>query len=125
MNSNPTANSSASTSASADAISRRAYEIWEKEGRPEGSDLRHWLQAEQELGVSVDRAGQDGAAGAQASSNGNARAGEAGARNANTDRPLANKVTGASARESKRPTTTPFERGPSTGGAQPAGTKRR
>src|SRR5215212_9004564 len=32
-----------------DAISRRAYELWEKEGRPEGSDLRHWLQAEQDL----------------------------------------------------------------------------
>jgi hypothetical protein len=24
--------------------------LWESEGRPEGSDLRHWLQAEQELG---------------------------------------------------------------------------
>jgi len=34
---------------SADDISRRAYEIWESEGRPEGSDFRHWLQAEQEL----------------------------------------------------------------------------
>jgi hypothetical protein len=32
-----------------DAISRRAYELWEKEGRPEGNDLRHWLQAEQDL----------------------------------------------------------------------------
>lgn len=35
--------------APADEVSRRAYEIWENEGRPEGSDLRHWLQAEQEL----------------------------------------------------------------------------
>jgi hypothetical protein len=35
--------------ASAEAVSRRAYEIWEQEGRPEGSDFRHWLQAEQEL----------------------------------------------------------------------------
>lgn len=26
-------------------IRRRAYEIWEAEGRPEGSDLRHWMQA--------------------------------------------------------------------------------
>jgi hypothetical protein len=34
---------------SADDISRRAYEIWESEGRPEGCDFRHWLQAEQEL----------------------------------------------------------------------------
>jgi hypothetical protein len=48
---------SSSNGASADAISRRAYEIWEREGRPEGCDLRHWLQAEQELGVSrADRA---------------------------------------------------------------------
>jgi len=38
--------------ASAEAISRRAYEIWESEGRPEGCDLRHWLQAEEELGAS-------------------------------------------------------------------------
>lgn len=36
---------------SSDAVSRRAYEIWEREGRPEGCDLRHWLQAEQELGA--------------------------------------------------------------------------
>lgn len=33
----------------AEAISRRAYEIWEKEGRPESRDLHHWLRAEQEL----------------------------------------------------------------------------
>lgn len=32
-----------------DAIARRAYEIWNKDGRPDGCDLRHWLQAEQEL----------------------------------------------------------------------------
>ena len=40
----------------AESISRRAYEIWEREGRPEGQDLRHWLQAEQELGI--QRAGE-------------------------------------------------------------------
>jgi hypothetical protein len=27
----------------------RAYEIWEREGRQEGSDLAHWEQAENEL----------------------------------------------------------------------------
>lgn len=43
---------SSSNAVSADAISRRAYEIWEREGRPEGCDLRHWLAAEQELGAS-------------------------------------------------------------------------
>ena len=32
-------------------ISQRAYEIWEAEGRPEGRDLEHWLQAETEIVV--------------------------------------------------------------------------
>jgi hypothetical protein len=50
MNSNTSTTSLSSTGASAEAISRRAYQIWEQEGRPEGCDLRHWLQAEQELG---------------------------------------------------------------------------
>ncbi|MFA1621288.1 DUF2934 domain-containing protein [Rhizobium mongolense] len=31
-------------------IRRRAYEIWESEGRPEGANLRHWQQACDELG---------------------------------------------------------------------------
>ena len=30
-------------------ISRRAREIWEREGRPQGKDMEHWLQAEAEL----------------------------------------------------------------------------
>jgi len=30
-------------------ISQRAYEIWEREGKPEGKDSDHWLQAEEEL----------------------------------------------------------------------------
>lgn len=41
--------SAASSTISADAISQRAYELWENEGRPEGSDQRHWFQAEQQL----------------------------------------------------------------------------
>ena len=32
-----------------DAIGRRAYEIWEREGRPNGRDREHWFQAEREL----------------------------------------------------------------------------
>jgi HSP20 family molecular chaperone IbpA len=32
-----------------DAISRRAYELFEKEGRVDGRHLRHWLEAEREL----------------------------------------------------------------------------
>lgn len=30
-------------------ISQRAYEIWESQGNPDGSDLDHWLQAEAEV----------------------------------------------------------------------------
>jgi hypothetical protein len=32
-----------------DQISQKAREIWEREGRPEGRDKEHWLQAEAEL----------------------------------------------------------------------------
>lgn len=31
------------------SVERRAYEIWEQEGRPHGLDLDHWLRAEAEL----------------------------------------------------------------------------
>jgi hypothetical protein len=31
-------------------IRDRAYAIWEKEGRPDGKSLEHWLQAEAEIG---------------------------------------------------------------------------
>ncbi|WP_108003282.1 DUF2934 domain-containing protein [Mycoplana dimorpha] len=30
-------------------IRRRAYGLWESQGRPEGSQERHWQQAEHEL----------------------------------------------------------------------------
>lgn len=30
-------------------IRRRAYDLWEKEGRPDGRDREHWLQAEAEV----------------------------------------------------------------------------
>jgi len=30
-------------------IRRRAYEIWEREGRPNGRDQEHWREAEAEL----------------------------------------------------------------------------
>lgn len=51
---NENSSNTPSTSAShhgltAEAISRRAYELWEQEGRPENRDLHHWLRAEQEL----------------------------------------------------------------------------
>jgi len=37
-------------------IRRRAYEIWEQEGRPHGQDMKHWLQAFKEFGARVDAA---------------------------------------------------------------------
>jgi hypothetical protein len=49
MNHHSSIDSSNSSVVSADAISRRAYELWEQEGRPEGNDMRHWFQAEREL----------------------------------------------------------------------------
>ena len=33
-------------------ILRRAYEIWESEGRPHGRDKIHWFLAEAEFGTS-------------------------------------------------------------------------
>lgn len=32
-----------------DKIRQRAFEIWETQGRPQGRDLDHWLQAEAEV----------------------------------------------------------------------------
>ena len=36
-------------------IRRRAYEIWQQEGCPHGDDLKHWLQAFEELGAKADK----------------------------------------------------------------------
>jgi hypothetical protein len=82
----------------AEAISRRAYELWEQEGRPESRDLHHWLRAEQELIAEQNRSGN-----ANGSSSGNST------RQPNTDtQPLqgtraaaaANRETGGSAKRS-------------------------
>jgi hypothetical protein len=32
-----------------ESVSRRAFEIWQEAGQPNGHDLEHWLQAETEL----------------------------------------------------------------------------
>ena len=32
-----------------DAIRKRAYQIWEREGRPHGHDFEHWVRAQVEL----------------------------------------------------------------------------
>lgn len=31
------------------AVARRAYQLWEREGRPQGRDVQHWLEAESEI----------------------------------------------------------------------------
>lgn len=43
---------------SEDRIRQRAYEIWEQEGRPHGEDMKHWLQAFQEIAASTETGGQ-------------------------------------------------------------------
>jgi hypothetical protein len=32
-------------------IRRRAHELWEEQGRPEGRETEFWLQAEREVGI--------------------------------------------------------------------------
>ena len=34
---------------SEDAIRERAYQIWEREGRPHGRDFEHWVMAQVEI----------------------------------------------------------------------------
>ncbi|MBN8997457.1 MAG: DUF2934 domain-containing protein [Rhizobiales bacterium] len=34
-------------------IARRAYEIWEEEGRPHGRDRDHWLKAVEEFSTTI------------------------------------------------------------------------
>lgn len=45
----PTKSENRITDLSRDSIAQRAYEIWEREGRPEGRAFDHWLAAEAEL----------------------------------------------------------------------------
>ena len=44
-----------------DRIRRRAYEIWEQEGRPDGREVDHWLRAAREIAEEEGR-GADQAA---------------------------------------------------------------
>jgi hypothetical protein len=44
--------------ANEDRIRQRAYEIWEQEGRPHGEDMKHWLQAFEEIAASAGTSGQ-------------------------------------------------------------------
>lgn len=41
---------------SSDEISQRAYQIYERDGRADGKDMDHWLQAERELREERERA---------------------------------------------------------------------
>lgn len=43
-------------------IRDRAYSIWEEQGRPHGEDMRHWLQAWQELAEKEPVANEDASA---------------------------------------------------------------
>ncbi|MBE0545525.1 MAG: DUF2934 domain-containing protein [Verrucomicrobia bacterium] len=45
------------TSPSPDTIARRAYELWEQAGRPDGRDQEFWLRAEAELTATRSAAG--------------------------------------------------------------------
>lgn len=42
------------------AIANRAYQIWEREGRPDGKDMDHWLQAEREVAAEGKRTAKTG-----------------------------------------------------------------
>lgn len=43
-------------------ISTRAYALWEQNGRPEGKDVEHWRQAEEEYERMIKtKASSDGA----------------------------------------------------------------
>jgi Protein of unknown function (DUF2934) len=46
------ASSLAASRPGAAEVALRAYEIYEREGRPDGHDLEHWNRAEAELGLS-------------------------------------------------------------------------
>ena len=47
-------------------VKKRAYELWEREGRPHGKDKEHWSQAEEELTSPAENlAAQQGATGGQ------------------------------------------------------------
>ncbi len=45
----PTPSARTAGAPSHDAVARRAFELWEQQGREPGRDVEHWLQAEAEL----------------------------------------------------------------------------
>jgi hypothetical protein len=123
MNQDPASNPSASSAAEipADQISRRAYELWEQDGKPDGNDLRHWLQAEQEL-----RGNQSGSASTPSAYTDSPQARPA----ARSDsRPLqgTRSAPPSTNRDGKRSSSSPFtpEKTGTNGGTATAGGRRR
>jgi hypothetical protein len=49
-----------------DQVRRRAHEIWEREGRPEGRHEEHWRQAMEEASAGTGDAASGGMAGSEA-----------------------------------------------------------
>lgn len=81
----------------AKAISRRAYELWEQEGRPENRDLHHWLRAEQELLAEMGKSGSSNTPAAESSSS-----------QGNTDTQLQNRGGNMPNRNAGKRSTNPF-----------------
>ncbi|WP_082910360.1 DUF2934 domain-containing protein [Sinorhizobium glycinis] len=52
-----------STDEKRERIRRRAYEIWEREGRPDGGHERHWHEAEKQLDEEEGRTSGHGESG--------------------------------------------------------------
>jgi len=103
MNSNPSSYrtaDSANLEASPETISRRAYELWEEAGKPEGTDLQHWLQAEKEMSGQSQNS-SDSAAPIDLTARSD--------RDRYTDQQQASsRPSGAGVRESKRSSANPF-----------------
>lgn len=82
-----------------DAIARRAYDIWNQEGRPDGCDLRHWLQAEQELSAESTQNAESSVSDVRVSSNGNGTSNGDGRAHESTATPESARTSSASDRE--------------------------
>ena len=52
-------NNSLPSNPSQEEITNRAHTIWVQNGRPDGRDLEHWLQAENELRKEGQRVGTE------------------------------------------------------------------
>ena len=106
MNENSSNMSAPHHGLTAEAISRRAYELWEKEGRPESRDLHHWLRAEQELLAEQAKSGGQPGMAASASSN--------------TDQPLQSRAGATANRATKKSgSASPFEQKSAVRSTQP------